>query len=431
MLKKFIGVITTAALSLALVLPGQVANAATFSKRVYGTDRYQTSVKIAQQGWSKSDYAVIASGQGFADALSAAPLAKKYNAPILLNGKDTLDANTKSELQSLATKNVFLIGGTGSISSNVESQLKSMGITVTRISGSDRFKTSLAVAKSLGNFDGVVVANAQGFADALSIAPVAASQGMPIILTSSGTLSADTKSFLDSSNYTKSYIVGGTSSVSDSVKAQLKNPTRIGGANRYATNAAVLTQFKDSFSYDKVYVASGQNYPDALSGSVLAAKYNSPLVLVGSSVDTSVINTVKAKNSSYGNVIALGGTSVVSDLNAGDIARGVITPKPTPVKPTPKPTPSKPTVNTKVTASVSNTRPKKYSTIYLYVTGPVGSKVTATCYYKTTNSTYTGTIGSNGKASIAIKIARATSGRNVPIVVYVGNTKVQTSFTPQ
>lgn len=426
MFKKFIGVITTAVLSLALVLPGQVANAATFSKRVYGTDRYQTSIKIAQQGWSKSDYAVIASGQGFADALSAAPLAKKYNAPILLNGKDALDANTKSELQSLSTKNVFLIGGTGSISSNVESQLKSMGITVTRISGSDRFKTSLAVAKSLGSFDGVVVANAQGFADALSIAPVAASQGMPIILTSSGALSADTRSFLDSSNYTKSYIVGGTSSVSDSVKSQLKNPARIGGANRYATNAAVLTQFKDSFSYDKVYVASGQNYPDALSGSVLAAKYNSPLVLVGSSVDTSVINAVKAKNSSYGNVIALGGTSVVSDLNAGDIARGVITPKPTPVKPTPKPA-----VNTKVTASLSNTRPKKYSTIYLYVTGPVGSKVTATCYYKTTNSAYTGTIGSNGKASIAIKIARATSGRNVPIVVYVGNTKVQTSFTPQ
>ncbi|CAB1242837.1 exported hypothetical protein [Clostridiaceae bacterium BL-3] len=420
MRKKLLGVIVTLILSVLLIMPSQVVNAASFNRRIFGSDRYQTGVKIAREGWSSSQYAVLASGQGFADALSAAPLAKKYDAPILLNGKNTLDSNVKSELQSLSTQNVFIIGGTGSISSSIESQLQSMGITVTRIYGKDRFETSLEVAKNLGSFTGIVIVNAYGFADALSIAPVAASQGMPIILTQPNTLSSEAKEFLDNNNYSESYILGGNGAVGDTIASQLKNVTRIGGANRYATNAAVLTQFANDFSYDKVYVVSGQNYPDALCGSALAAKYNSPLILVGSSVDASVINAVKAKLSSYGNVIALGGTSAVSDVNAGDIAKGSITPKPTPSKP----------VTTKVTASVSNSRPKKNATIYLYATGPVGSKVTAICYYKTTNSTYTGTVGSDGKASIPIKIGRATSNYKVIINVTVGSAKVQTSFIP-
>ncbi|MEY7999429.1 cell wall-binding repeat-containing protein [Clostridium sp. Mt-5] len=430
MYKKFLSIMATLALSILLIMPSQIVNAASFNQRLAGQTRYETAVKVVQQGWTSSDYVVLASGQDFPDALSAAPLAKKYDAPILLTGKSTLDSNVKSELQSLATKNVFLIGGTGSISSNVESQLKDMDITVTRIAGSDRFQTSLAVAKSLGDFTGVVLVNAYGFADALSIAPVAASQGMPIILTTPNALPSEAKSFLDSSNYSKSYILGGNGAVGNTIASQLKNVTRIGGPNRYATNAAVLKQFEDSFNYDKVYVVSGENYPDALCGSALAAKYNSPLILVGSSVDTSVIDAVKAKLSSYGSVIALGGKSGVSDLNAGDISKGSITQKPTP-KPEPIPQPEPMPVVTQVTASIDNANPKKNSTIYLTVTGSIGSGVTAVCNYKTTTTPYSGTIGSDGKAVIPIKIGRATSGYTVVIDVTVGSSSVQTSFTPQ
>lgn len=323
MLKKFLTAISMLVLSIVLIEPADMVNAASFNQRIAGQTRYETSAKIAQQGWTNSKYAVIASDAGFADALSAAPLAKKYNAPILLTGGVTLDSNTKSELQSLGVKNVFLIGGTGSISDNVKSKLESMNIIVTRISGKDRFETSLEIAKSLGNFTGVVVTNAYGFADALSIAPVAASQGMPILLISPNTLPSEVKSFLNSSKYSKTYIVGGTGVVSDSVASQLKNITRLTGSSRYGTNAAVLNQFSSTFNYDKVYVASGKSYPDALSGSVLAAKTNSPLILVGSSVDSSVMSSVKAQHDKYNNVIVLGGTGVVSDASENIIVSGV------------------------------------------------------------------------------------------------------------
>ncbi|MCS4467015.1 cell wall-binding repeat-containing protein [Clostridium botulinum] len=113
------------------------------------------------------------------------------------------------------------------------------------------------------------------------MAPVAAQKGMPILLTNRGDLSKVAKEFLDTKTLTESYVVGGTGVVSSKISSQLNNNTRLGGENRYETNSAVLNHFADKFSYDKVYVASGENYPDALSGSVLAAASKSPLVLVG------------------------------------------------------------------------------------------------------------------------------------------------------
>ncbi|KJR45615.1 N-acetylmuramoyl-L-alanine amidase [Desulfosporosinus sp. I2] len=52
-----------------------------------GFDRFETASKIAKSGWTQSDYAILAYGGNYPDALSSAPLAKKYNAPILLNDR--------------------------------------------------------------------------------------------------------------------------------------------------------------------------------------------------------------------------------------------------------------------------------------------------------------------------------------------------------
>lgn len=322
MMKKILNIILT--LTLLLITTSQV-NAATLDKRLSGNNRYETGAKIASEGWETSEYAIIASGEGFADALCAAPLAKKYNAPILLTGKNALDPNTKNELKLLNVKKVFIVGGSGVVSDNVNSEVKGMGIETNRIYGQDRFETSLEVAKNLGSISGVVVANGFGFADALSIAPVAAQKGMPILLTDKVDLSQQVKDFLTNITYEKSYIVGGNAVVSDKIASKLRNVTRLGGNNRYETNAAVLNQFGDEFSYDKVYVASGQNYPDALSGSALAALSNSPLILVGTSVDPSVMSSIKAHHDKYNNVLILGGTAVVTDAVANTVVNGVAT----------------------------------------------------------------------------------------------------------
>lgn len=102
-------------------------------------------------------------------------------------------------------------------------------------------------------------------------------------------------------------------------------------------------------------------------------------------------------------------------------------------KPTPTPAPAQ--SNVKVSASVDDVNPAQNSTINLIVAGPAGGKVSAVCHYKSTDTLYSGTIGSNGKAVISIRIGRASKGYKVDIEVtvsYTGKTySAEASFTPQ
>ncbi|MCG6589370.1 cell wall-binding repeat-containing protein, partial [Clostridioides difficile] len=69
------------------------------------------------------------------------------------------------------------IGGENSLSKNVQTQLSNMGISVERISGSDRYKTSISLAQKLNSIKSVsqvAVANGvNGLADAISIGAAA------------------------------------------------------------------------------------------------------------------------------------------------------------------------------------------------------------------------------------------------------------------
>lgn len=323
MRKKLISITFVLALCCAMFFTSNVVKAATSQERLCGNNRYETNSKIVEKGWSESKYAVIASGQGFADALCASPLAKQYKAPILLTDKNALNKETKNQLSNLKVKKVFIIGATGVIDDSVKREIEKMGIETKRIYGKDRFETSIEVAKNLNNLKGVVVTNAYGFADALSIAPVAAQKGMAILFTKKDDFPKVNKDFLQNKTFTENYVVGSTGVVSDKVASKLNNSIRLAGENRYSTNSKILSYFSDKFNYDKVYVASGKDYPDALCGSALALLTKSPLILVGDSVDQSVMASVKAKYSKYKEVIALGGTSVVSDIAYNSISEGI------------------------------------------------------------------------------------------------------------
>ncbi|MBU3188761.1 hypothetical protein K9O30_06250 [Clostridium bowmanii] len=89
----------------------------------------------------------------------------------------------------------------------------------------------------------------------------------------------------------------------------------------------------------------------------------------------------------------------------------------------------------KVTASVNNKTPKQNSTVNVTVNGPAKGSVKIVCHYKSTNTTYNATIGTNGKAIIPVKISRATKGYAVVTnvsVTYKGKVyTTKTSFTPK
>jgi putative cell wall-binding protein len=310
--KKIFALCLTSAILLTTVVFQNVASAST---SLSGTDRYATALKIVQNGWTTSDNVVIARGDDLADALAAAPLAyAKGKAPILLTQPDRLPTGVLSQIKTLGAKNIYIVGGTGAVSTTVENELKDFNVI--RLSGKNRADTSYKVAlAAFGTTPTeVVIANGLAYADALSISSIAAVKGMPILLVVDNKLTANVASYITDK---KVYAIGGTGVLSTEVVNTAK-ATRLSGLNRYETNAAILAKFPQNYS--KIYLAKGtnENLVDALAGSALAALGNNPIVLVDgqSSIDASLMDILKTNISTDSTEILLGGTVSKSAADA-------------------------------------------------------------------------------------------------------------------
>ncbi|MCT8977937.1 cell wall-binding repeat-containing protein [Clostridium sp. CX1] len=292
------------------------------TQRIWGSDRYDTAIEISKNGWAGgSEYAVLANGENFPDALSAAPLAKKYNAPILLNPGATLDNRVEDELRRLNVKQMFIIGGTGVVPSDVEKRLSQLNIETTRLFGQDRYETSLKVAEQLDFKGELTVANGENFPDAMSMAPIAAQKSMPIILTPTDKLPDSISKYINKGNITKTYVIGGNDVVSDNIFDTLPNAERLYGDSRYDTNIAVLKKFESELNFNKIYIANGENFPDALAGSVLAAKNSSCVVMVSDYSGQATENFIASKSSSISQTTILGGRGALSDERVSNVLR--------------------------------------------------------------------------------------------------------------
>jgi putative cell wall-binding protein len=246
-------------------------------RRLGGNTRYETAISISKEGWNQAETVIIARGDTFPDALSGAPLAYQYDAPILLTEKDRLSEATKKEIQRLKAKRAIILGGSSAVGKKVEEALKNINLKVERIWGGGRFETARKIAEKINsNTQTAVIANGYNFPDALSAASFAAQKGYPILLTDTKNLPYNTQQALR--NISKTYVIGGKSVVHDKVLNILPNPTRIGGKNRYDTAAKIITELE--LSPTNLVLANGQEFPDALTGSVLAAKQNANLLLV-------------------------------------------------------------------------------------------------------------------------------------------------------
>jgi putative cell wall-binding protein len=303
-MRKLVGFVFSAI----LVFSFFAEHASADSSRIAGGHRYETAVNISKSGWSTANTVVIAIGDNFPDALAGGPLAKKLNAPILLTQKDKLGSTTKKEIKSLGAKNAVILGSTSVITKKVDSELENMGVKVKRIGGKDRYQTAALIAKELGNANKAIVAYGKNFPDALAIAPYAAQKGYPILLSDTNKISNDTLNALKGKKET--IFVGGTAILSNSLYSKVPNPTRVAGAGRYKTAVAIIEKYQ--MDAKNAYVATGLNFADALTGSVLAAKNNGAILLVEpSELPSAVSGLLKSKK--FAMTTALGGTSAVKD----------------------------------------------------------------------------------------------------------------------
>ncbi|WP_459129276.1 choice-of-anchor I family protein [Guggenheimella bovis] len=281
----------------------------TFSNRIAGQNRYETASKISKETFMASDVALLASGENFPDALSAAPLAASYNAPLLLTKSNDLPVDTQAELSRLGVKKLTIIGGEKAVSKEVEQKAKDMGLEVTRIFGADRYETSRKIyeaVKAHHSFTDVFVASGQNFADALSIAPIAShasNKAVPILLTPQN--KAELKNVELLGGIKNVTVIGGEMAVSKEAASIYApyNMKRIAGNTRFETSALIATTYHDKSEVS--VVANGQNFPDALAGSIYAAKLDAPMVLVDSKEVPTAAETFLKKN--VKNAIVLGG----------------------------------------------------------------------------------------------------------------------------
>jgi zinc D-Ala-D-Ala carboxypeptidase len=160
-------------------------------ERIGGSDRYATSAALARSafGTAGATTAYIATGRGYADALAAGPAAGAQRSPVVLvDGRaSTLAPSVRALLTDLGVTRVTIAGGTSVVSTGVEAGLRSaLGATaVARASGTDRYKTAIALNRSafpsLTPGDAYVAAG-DGYADALSVSVLAGRSKRPLYL---------------------------------------------------------------------------------------------------------------------------------------------------------------------------------------------------------------------------------------------------------
>lgn len=271
---------------------GSFERAGAITERVAGLNRYEVAANIAARYPEQVDTVYLANGQVFSDAVSAAAPAaaglvpsrlqtpEGGASPVLLTRRDRLPASTEAILATGQINQVVIVGGTNTISPRVRTQLEGYGATVVRVSGKDRYEVSAKLAELFtGITDTVYIASGEERAagDSLSGGPLAATDAAPILLTRTNRVAAPTRQALAALDPEKVTVLGGPASVSPEVYDDTFATTRIGGADRYAVSANVATRFDPDI--DRAFIASGQAYADALTGSALAGATTNPLLL--------------------------------------------------------------------------------------------------------------------------------------------------------
>jgi len=258
--------------------------------RMAGADRFDTSVKLSQAAYPNGASAVyIAVGTQFADGLAAAPAAAQVDAPLLLVRTDSVPANVAAELVRLNPTKIIIVGGTAAVSSAVETALLATVQTaeVSRYAGPDRYQTAIDIAKKGFALGAPIVFLASGanFPDALAASAAAGHLGGPVLLVPGGATALDSATRMAIAQLGASTIIiaGGTAVVSAALEADARTIASVttverrGGENRFQTAAKI-----NEYAFTEAtagFIASGLDYPDALSAAAIAGAQGAPLAL--------------------------------------------------------------------------------------------------------------------------------------------------------
>lgn len=294
------------------------------SMRISGPGRVETSIEISRFENTKSKTVILADARNYPDALAASNLTGGRYSVILVQNQ--LTQEIINEISRLETQDLIILGGTNSISEDIERGLANIGgiKNISRIAGENRYDTCQKIFNHAKK-KSLILASGEKFPDALATSSILDQAGL--LLTKSGQLPSEVQAAIEALNHDSFLIVGGENSVQEGLASGIVNQfqyashTRISGNNRYDTS----TKIGDRLVSSTVILASGENFPDALAASTLAQKIEAPILLVSKDkIDQSVIDYFK--NHNIKKVLVVGGQLSISDktlANADRLIRGL------------------------------------------------------------------------------------------------------------
>lgn len=298
------------------------------STRLWGASALDTMARIVDEGsWSRGDVVVLATSEGYWDALTASGIAGLADAPVLITSSDGLSPQTQEQIERIMPSKIIVCGGTAALPNEVVSAAAEAAGTspqVIRCAGENADGTavdvytmaSFATGKSFGST--AFVCTDAGYWDALSVASYAYAKGCPILLAKNGDeLPSEAISAMRLGGITNVYLVGGTKAVSDSVRSQIEGAGmtvsgRLSGDDAVGTSAAVATfELSNGMQANCMAVTTAGGYWDALSGAAMCGRRESVLVLA-TDANRSAIDAVVGSGSPITDAFVLGGTAAVS-----------------------------------------------------------------------------------------------------------------------
>ncbi|MCT4356291.1 cell wall-binding repeat-containing protein [Streptomyces sp. Je 1-79] len=290
--------------------------------RVGGVNAVDTAVKISQQHWKSvaaatgnaADAVVVVRKDSYYDGVPAIPLAKHKKGPLLMTSATALDSLTADEITRVlpAGKTVYIAGGTGAVSAEVETAIKGLGYATRRFAGTDHYDTALRIAR-----DGivtprhVVIASSNDWKDPISAAAAVAAADGAIVLSNGGSLATGVTTWLNGlpADVTKNTVGGPARNAYPSTDGAIV------GTDAYETNAMVSERFTPNPG--RVGLTTVSSFTDGLGGGAYAATVGMPMLLNPPAALEQAPEWFATDHSATArNVTLFGGTTALTDTVA-------------------------------------------------------------------------------------------------------------------
>lgn len=254
--------------------------------RVGGPGDPDTAVLLSRRlAAGSATAAVVARMDGFADALAGGPLATAYRGPVLLTPPNDAPQNVVDEAARVVQPGgtIFILGGPAAISPAVEAEFAATGLAIQRLGGADRFGTAAAIAPRVNPAPSeILLVSGVSYPDAVLAGAPAGNRRSPVLLMAPGDVPAPTSTYLALYTAARRVLIGGPAAVNDAAARSAGVQERVAGPDRYSTSTAVSEKYFPGGN--RVAVASGLRFQDALLASAEAGRDGYPVVLNGNPV---------------------------------------------------------------------------------------------------------------------------------------------------